>query len=472
MRCIGATTLKEYDNYFVKDAALARRFKKVDVNEPTRDDTVEIMLGIQGIYAKHHGIRYTLNAVKAAVDLSGRYIPDRQWPDKAIDVIDEAGAAFVLANEKLRKQGLPEEKIIRPAHIQRTVALMTGNKRAAEVTASATEKLRHMEEDLQANVFQQDDALRELSGAVKMASAGLRDPLKPIGSYLFAGPTGVGKTEAARQLAKTMGVELIRFDMSEYMERHAVSRLIGAPPGYVGFDQGGLLTDAIDKHKHAVLLLDEIEKAHPDVFNILLQVMDYGKLTDNNGKSVDFRNIILIMTTNAGATEDSRPAMGFGNSSQSESDKGAAIKNLFTPEFRNRLDRVIHFNKLHNMNPVVDKFLKELDIQLLDKKVSMEVDDLARAWLAKAGYDPQYGARPLARVIQEYIKKPLADELLFGRLEHGGEVYISATEPKDKKSELTFAFRSAAKPEKTDDEDAEYDDEEEPEARLPTPALV
>ena len=425
LRCIGSTTYKEFRNYFEKDRALVRRFQKIDVPEPSEDEAVKILEGLRPSFEAHHSVRYTAGALDAAVKLSTRYIHDRKLPDKAIDVIDEVGAAQMLRPQHLRK------KTIKAKDIEEIVAKMT-RVPIKTVTARDKEALRTLDEDIKAAVFGQDAAIEALASAIKLSRAGLRDPVKPIGCYLFAGPTGVGKTEVAKQLAKVMGIELIRFDMSEYMERHAVSRLIGAPPGYVGFDQGGLLTDAVDQHKHAVLLLDEIEKAHPDVFNILLQVMDYGKLTDNNGKTVDFRNIILIMTTNAGAADMSRPVMGFGQSMQREGEDTEAIKRLFTPEFRNRLDAVITFSGLtpRIIRNVVDKFVKELGAQLADKRVAIELDEEAAAWLAAKGYDPLYGARPLARVIQDQIKRPLADELLFGKLAKGGKVLVTIADDK------------------------------------------
>jgi ATP-dependent Clp protease ATP-binding subunit ClpA len=425
LRCIGSTTYKEFRNYFEKDRALVRRFQKIDVPEPSEDEAVKILEGLRPSFEAHHQVRYTAGALDAAVKLSTRYIHDRKLPDKAIDVIDEVGAAQMLRPVNLRK------KTIKAKDIEEIVAKMT-RVPIKTVTARDKEALRTLDEDIKAAVYGQDDAIEALASAIKLSRAGLRDPVKPIGCYLFAGPTGVGKTEVAKQLAKVMGIELVRFDMSEYMERHAVSRLIGAPPGYVGFDQGGLLTDAVDQHKHAVLLLDEIEKAHPDVFNILLQVMDYGKLTDNNGKTVDFRNIILIMTTNAGASDMSKPVMGFGQNLQREGEDTEAIKRLFTPEFRNRLDAVITFRGLTPtiIRSVVDKFVKELGAQLADKRVAIELDEDAAAWLAEKGYDPLYGARPLARVIQDRIKRPLADELLFGKLAKGGKVLVTIVDDK------------------------------------------
>ena len=427
IRCIGSTTYKEFRNYFEKDRALLRRFQKIDVDEPTVDDAVKIMMGLKPYYEEFHKVRYTSDAVKASVELSAKYINDRKLPDKAIDVIDEVGASQMLVAEGKRKKTIGvkeiEEVIAKIARIP-----------PKTVSKDDTEALRNLASELQAVVFGQDKAIEALAAAIKMARAGLREGGKPIGSYLFSGPTGVGKTEVARQLAKIMGIELVRFDMSEYMERHTVSRLIGAPPGYVGFDQGGLLTDAIDQHPHAVLLLDEIEKAHPDLFNLLLQVMDHGKLTDHNGKTIDFRSVILIMTTNAGAFEASKQAIGFGRG-RKEGEDEEAIKRLFTPEFRNRLDAVIQFAGLKPeiVALVVDKFILELENQLADRSVAIELTDEARIWIATKGYDDMYGARPLARFIQENVKKKLADELLFGRLAKGGTVLI-----KLKDNELDF----------------------------------
>ena len=424
LRCIGSTTYKEFRSYFEKDRALVRRFQKIDVPEPSEDESVRILDGLRPSFEQHHQVRYTQGALEAAVKLSTRYIHDRKLPDKAIDIIDEVGAAQMLKPLNLRK------KTIKARDIEEIVAKMT---RIPMKTVNAKDKeaLKTLDDDLKGVVFGQDQAIEALSAAIKLSRAGLRDAQKPIGSYLFSGPTGVGKTEVAKQLARIMSMELVRFDMSEYMERHTVSRLIGAPPGYVGFDQGGLLTDAIDQHRHCVLLLDEIEKAHPDLFNILLQVMDYGKLTDNNGKTVDFRNVILIMTTNAGAAEMSKPAMGFG-SQQREGEDTEAIKRMFTPEFRNRLDATIPFRGLAPdvIRHVVDKFVKELGAQLADKRVSIEVDDSVREWLAVKGYDIHFGARPLARVIQDAIKRPLAEELLFGRLAKGGRVIVTMADGK------------------------------------------
>ena len=418
MRCMGSTTYKEYRQHFEKDRALSRRFQKIDVNEPSVEDTVKILMGLKPYFEEHHDLRYTHDAIKAAVELSARYIHDRKLPDKAIDVIDEAGAAqHLLTDSKRRKTiGIKEiEAVI--AKIAR-IPPKTVSKDDAEV-------LRDLEKALKRVVFGQDRAIEALSSAIKLARAGLREPEKPIGNYLFAGPTGVGKTEVAKQLANILGVELLRFDMSEYMEKHAVSRLIGAPPGYVGFDQGGMLTDGIDQHPHCVLLLDEIEKAHPDVYNILLQVMDHGKLTDHNGRQVDFRNVVVIMTTNAGASDNAKESIGFGRAKRSGEDT-AAIERAFTPEFRNRLDAVIAFAPLGReiILQVVEKFVMQLEAQLLDRGVHIELSPEAALWLGEKGYDDKMGARPLGRVIQEHIKKPLAEELLFGKLVKGGLVHV------------------------------------------------
>ena len=438
LRCIGSTTYKEYTSYIEKDRALARRFQKIDVNEPTVPDAIKILQGLKPYYEDYHGLRYTKEALKAAVVLSERYIGDRKLPDKAIDVIDEVGAAQALLPESKRK------KTIGVRDVEAVISKMARipPKRMSNDDKSILEKL---ERDLKLVVFGQDRAIGELASAIKLSRAGLREPEKPIGNYLFSGPTGVGKTEVARQLAHSMGIELVRFDMSEYMERHTVSRLIGAPPGYVGFDQGGLLTDAIDQHRHAVLLLDEIEKAHPDLFNILLQIMDHGKLTDHTGKAVDFRNVILIMTTNAGATELAKPAIGFGREMR-DGDDEEAIKRAFSPEFRNRLDAVISFNSLppEVIAQVVDKFIAQLAAQLADRAVSIELSEGAGTWLAKKGYDQAYGARPLARVIQEHIKKLLADELLFGRLVKGGHVKVLVEE-----NNLSFEIINIEPPKKS-----------------------
>jgi len=418
LRCIGSTTYKEYRSYFEKDRALVRRFQKIDVNEPSLEDTIKIVKGLKPYYEAHHRVKYTGEAIKSAVELSARYINDRKLPDKALDVIDEAGAAQML---------LPASKRRRVITVKEIEAVVAKIARIPPKSVSTDDRqvLQNLEKDLRAVVYGQDAAIEALAAAIKLSRAGLREPEKPIGSYLFSGPTGVGKTEVARQLAKTLGVELKRFDMSEYMERHTVSRLIGAPPGYVGFDQGGLLTDAIDQHPHCVLLLDEIEKAHPDLFNILLQVMDHGKLTDHNGKTVDFRNVILIMTTNAGAAEMAKSAIGFGQEMRVGEDV-EAINRMFTPEFRNRLDAVVGFNRLkpETIHRVVDKFVGDLERQLADRQVVIIVSDEARTWLAEKGFDELFGARPLARVIQDSIKKPLADELLFGRLVKGGTVRV------------------------------------------------
>ncbi|MEL0088916.1 MAG: ATP-dependent Clp protease ATP-binding subunit ClpA [Rhodospirillales bacterium] len=418
LRCIGSTTYKEYRSYFEKDRALVRRFQKIDVNEPSVDDAIKIMMGLKPVYEEHHHVRFTRDAIRTAVELSARYINDRKLPDKAIDVIDEVGAAQMLLPASRRKKTIG---------IKDVEAIVAKIARIPPKSVSRDDKqaLGTLETDLKAAVFGQGPAIEALASAVKLARAGLRQPEKPIGNYLFAGPTGVGKTEAAKQLAKTLGVELVRFDMSEYLERHSVSRLIGAPPGYVGFDQGGLLTDAVDKNPHVVLLLDEIEKAHPDVYNVLLQIMDHGKLTDHSGKQVDFRNVILIMTTNAGAADLAKPAIGFGRSIREGDDK-EAINRLFTPEFRNRLDAIISFKALppEVIDRVVDKFIAELEGQLAERGVSIEISSKARAWLGEKGYSPEYGARPLARIIQEYVKKPLAEELLFGKLSEGGAVEV------------------------------------------------
>ena len=418
LRCMGSTTYKEFRQHFEKDRALVRRFQKIDVNEPTIEDSIKILKGLKTYYEEFHKLRYTNDALKAAVELSARYISDRKLPDKAIDIIDEAGASQMLLPESRRK------KVIGLKEVEAVVAKIARIP-PKSVSKSDTEALLQLESDLKRAVYGQDDAIEQLSAAMKMARAGLRDPNKPIGCYLFSGPTGTGKTETARQLSSTLGIELLRFDMSEYMERHTVSRLIGAPPGYVGFDQGGLLTDAVDQHPHCVVLLDEIEKAHPDVFNILLQVMDHGVLTDANGKKVDFRNVVLIMTTNAGASDAQRNAIGFGRSKR-EDEVDEALKRLFTPEFRNRLDAIVQFRPLtpEIIRQVVIKFVMQLEGQLADRNVTIETTDEAADWLAKNGFDELYGARPLGRVIQEHIKKPLADEILFGRLTRGGHVKV------------------------------------------------
>jgi ATP-dependent Clp protease ATP-binding subunit ClpA len=420
LKCIGSTTYQEYRGIFEKDRALARRFQKIDVSEPTIDETYEILRGLKTRFEEHHGVRYTVKALRAAADLSARYITDRHLPDKAIDVIDEAGANRRMQPEATRRKTIT-------VHDVENIVAKIARIPPRNVSASDMETLRNLERDLKMVVFGQDAAIDTLAASIKMARSGLRDEGKPIGSFLFTGPTGVGKTEVSRQLAKILGIELVRFDMSEYMERHTVSRLIGAPPGYVGYDEGGLLTDAILKQPHAVLLLDEIEKAHPDVFNLLLQVMDHGTLTDTNGRKVDFRNVILIMTSNAGASEVSRSSMGFVQQDHS-SDGMEAIKRMFTPEFRNRLDGIIQFKPLdpRTIANVVDKFIIQLEAQLEQKKVSLVVDDSARAWLAARGFDEKMGARPMTRILQEHIKKPLANEILFGRLANGGEVRVLA----------------------------------------------
>ena len=439
LRCIGSTTYKEYRQHFEKDRALVRRFQKIDVKEPTVDDTIEILKGLKPYFEEFHKLKYSNEAIKAAVELSAKYIHDRKLPDKAIDVIDETGASQMLVTEAKRK------KLITIEDIEATVATMARIP-PKTISKSDAEVLSNLERDLKRLVFGQEKAIESLSAAIKLSRAGLREPEKPIGCYLFSGPTGVGKTEVAKQLAALMGVELLRFDMSEYMEKHTVSRLIGAPPGYVGFDQGGLLTDGVDQHPHCVLLLDEIEKAHPDLFNILLQVMDHGKLTDHNGKQVDFRNVILIMTTNAGASELVRPPIGF-NRAKREGDDTEAINRLFTPEFRNRLDAVVSFASLPReiIHQVVEKFIFQLEGLLSDRGVTIELTEEATDWLAERGYDERFGARPLARVIQEHIKKPLADEVLFGRLEKGGTVRVVVNE-KDGEKVLGFEYLKAPEP--------------------------
>lgn len=418
LRCMGSTTYKEYRQHFEKDRALSRRFQKIDVNEPSIEDTIKILKGLKSYFEKHHDIKYSSDAIKTAVELSARYIHDRKLPDKAIDVIDEAGAAQQLLAESKKR------KIITVKEIESVVAKIARIP-PKSLTKDDAQNLQDLESSLKRVVFGQDFAISALSSAIKLSRAGLREPEKPIGNYLFAGPTGVGKTEVAKQLADTLGVELIRFDMSEYMEKHAISRLIGAPPGYVGFDQGGLLTDGIDQHPHSVLLLDEIEKAHPDVFNILLQIMDHGKLTDHNGRKVDFRNTILIMTSNAGASDMAKAAIGFGRDKR-EGEDTAAIERIFSPEFRNRLDAVISFASLGReiITKVVEKFVLQLEAQLMDRNVTFELSQKAAEWLGEKGYDEKMGARPLARVIQEEIKRPLADELLFGKLAKGGIVKV------------------------------------------------
>jgi ATP-dependent Clp protease ATP-binding subunit ClpA len=426
LRCIGSTTYNEYRGIFEKDHALARRFQKIDITEPSVSDTVDILRGLKSRYEEHHGIKYEDEALQAAAELAARHINDRHMPDKAIDVVDEAGANLRLQPAEKRASSVTVTQI-------ENVVARIARIPPKNVSLSDRDVLKNLERNLKLTIFGQDRAIEALSSAIKMSRSGLGDQRKPVGSFLFSGPTGVGKTEVTRQLAIAMGVEFVRFDMSEYMERHTVSRLIGAPPGYVGFDQGGLLTEAIAKHPHSVLLLDEIEKAHPDVYNLLLQVMDHGTLTDNNGRKADFRHVIIVMTTNAGALEMSRPSIGF---TQSDTDPDAmeAIKRLFSPEFRNRLDSVIQFSGLDQdtIERVVDKLLVEAEAQLEQKRVSISVDEPARRWIAKKGYDPKMGARPMARVIQEFIKRPLAEELLFGKLVNGGHVEVTLSEDGDK----------------------------------------
>ncbi|MDB4409442.1 ATP-dependent Clp protease ATP-binding subunit ClpA [Gammaproteobacteria bacterium] len=434
LKCIGSTTFQEYRGIFEKDHALTRRFQKVDINEPSVEETIDILKGLKTRFEEHHKIKYSARALRSAAELADRYINDRHLPDKAVDVIDEAGAGQRLLPPSRRK------KTVSVSDIEHVIAQMA---RIPEKTVSASDKegLRNLERDLKMVVYGQDDAIETLAAAIKMSRSGLGNADKPIGSFLFAGPTGVGKTEVTRQLARIMGLELVRFDMSEYMERHTVSRLIGAPPGYIGYDQGGLLTEAITKNPHVVLLLDEVEKAHPDVFNLLLQVMDHGTLTDNNGRKADFRNVAIIMTTNAGAQDSSRASIGFTRQDHS-SDAMEAIKRLFTPEFRNRLDAIVQFNALgpENISRVVDKFIFELEAQLQEQNVTIEVDADARIWLAERGYDPKMGARPMTRTIQQYIKKPLAEELLFGELAQGGHLIIHPGE-----DELSFEIKGKEK---------------------------
>ncbi len=438
IRCVGSTTYKEFRNHFEKDRALLRRFQKIDVNEPTVEDTIKILKGLRTAFEEHHPVKYTPDAIKTAVELSARYINDRKLPDKAIDVIDEVGAMQMLVPPSKRR------KTITAREIEKVISTMA---RIPPKSVSKDDKkaLEHLERDLKQVVFGQDKAIEVLSTAMKLSRAGLRDADKPIGSFLFSGPTGVGKTEVARQLADIMGIPLQRFDMSEYMERHSVSRLIGAPPGYVGFDQGGLLTDAIDQQPHCVLLLDEIEKAHPDLFNILLQVMDNGRLTDHHGKTVDFRNVVLIMTTNAGAADMQRSGIGFGDVSKADAGD-EAVKKLFTPEFRNRLDAIVPFAYLGKpvVARVVDKFILQLELQLADQNVHIQFDSDARSWLAERGYDKLYGARPMGRLIQDKVKQPLAEELLFGKLAQGGEVHVSTKDDEDGKPILAFELTPAA----------------------------
>jgi ATP-dependent Clp protease ATP-binding subunit ClpA len=434
LKCVGSTTFQEYRGIFEKDHALTRRFQKVDITEPSVEETIDILKGLKTRFEEYHKIKYSARALRSAAELADRYINDRHLPDKAVDVIDEAGAGQRLLPPSRRK------KTVGVHEIEHVIAQMA---RIPEKTVSATDKegLRNLERDLKMVVYGQDDAIETLSAAIKMSRSGLGNDEKPIGSFLFAGPTGVGKTEVTRQLARIMGLELVRFDMSEYMERHTVSRLIGAPPGYVGYDQGGLLTEAITKNPHVVLLLDEVEKAHPDVFNLLLQVMDHGTLTDNNGRKADFRNVAIVMTTNAGAQDSSRASIGFTRQDHS-SDAMEAIKRLFTPEFRNRLDAIVQFNALgpDHISRVVDKFIFELEAQLQEQNVTIEVTADARVWLAERGYDPKMGARPMARTIQQYIKKPLAEELLFGELAQGGHLIINLGD-----DELSFEIKGKEK---------------------------
>jgi ATP-dependent Clp protease ATP-binding subunit ClpA len=438
LRCMGSTTYKEFRQHFEKDRALARRFQKIDVDEPSVEDSIKILKGLKPYFEEHHDVKYTADAIKIAVELAARYINDRKLPDKAIDVIDEAGAAQHLLSDSKRRKTIGVKEIEAVVAKIARIPPKTVSKDDAEV-------LRDLEAGLKRVVFGQDSAIGTVASAIKLARAGLREPEKPIGNYLFAGPTGVGKTEVAKQLADGLGVKLIRFDMSEYMEKHAISRLIGAPPGYVGFDQGGMLTDSVDQNPHCVLLLDEIEKAHPDVFNILLQVMDHGKLTDHNGRTTDFRNVVLIMTSNAGASEMSKAAIGFGRDRR-EGEDTAAIERTFTPEFRNRLDAVVSFAPLGRgvIAQVVEKFVLQLEAQLMDRNVSIEITKAAADWLGDKGYDNKMGARPLGRVIQEHIKKPLAEELLFGKLTKGGIVKVGV-----KAGELDLKIEEPQKPQIT-----------------------
>ncbi|MEM9839995.1 MAG: AAA family ATPase, partial [Pseudomonadota bacterium] len=455
LKCMGSTTFKEYKQHFEKDRALSRRFQKIDVMEPSVPDTIEIVRGLRDAFEKHHGLIYTDEAIKTAVELSAKYMTDRKLPDKAIDVIDEAGARQMLY--------APEERVkeIGVHQVEEIIAVMARIP-PKSVSKSDTERLKNLGADIKRVVFGQDEAIDALSAAIKLSRAGLREPDKPIGNYLFAGPTGVGKTEVAKQLSNMMGVELLRFDMSEYMERHTVSRLIGAPPGYVGFDQGGgLLTDAVDQNPHAVVLLDEIEKAHPEIFNILLQVMDNGQLTDSHGKKIDFRNIILIMTTNAGASDANRMEIGFGRG-RANSEQETAINKLFTPEFRNRLDAVIPFAGLSKpiIDRIVAKFVLQLEAQLADRNVTFELTDDATRWLSERGFDEEMGARPLARTIQEHIKKPIADEILFGTLRHGGVVRVTLDDDKN------LAFEYIPEDPARVDPDAEGQGEEDEKERV------
>ncbi|MGV6838970.1 MAG: ATP-dependent Clp protease ATP-binding subunit ClpA [Planktomarina sp.] len=442
LRCMGSTTYKEFRQHFEKDRALSRRFQKIDVNEPSVEDSVKILKGLKPYFEDHHDIKYTADAIKTAVELSARYIGDRKLPDKAIDVIDEAGAAQHLVADSKRRKTIGVKEI-------EAVVAKIARIPPKSVSKDDAEVLRDLEASLKRVVFGQDTAIETLASAIKLARAGLREPEKPIGNYLFAGPTGVGKTEVAKQLADTLGVEMLRFDMSEYMEKHAISRLIGAPPGYVGFDQGGQLTDGVDQNPHCVLLLDEIEKAHPDVFNILLQVMDHGKLTDHNGRATDFRNVVLIMTSNAGAADQARAPVGFGRESR-EGEDTAAIERMFTPEFRNRLDAIVSFAPLPRdvIAQVVEKFVLQLEAQLMDRGVTIELTRAAADWLGDKGYDDKMGARPLARVIQEHIKKPLAEELLFGKLTKGGIVKVGV-----KDGALDLRIEEPGKPQISDNGD-------------------
>jgi ATP-dependent Clp protease ATP-binding subunit ClpA len=446
LRCMGSTTYKEYRQHFEKDRALSRRFLKIDVSEPTPEDAVLILQGLKSYFEDFHKVTYSTDAVDAAVQLSVRHITDRKLPDKAIDIIDEAGARTKLVPEADRKTEIGVKEI-------EAVVSKIARIPPKSISRDDEKALKSLSQDLKRMVFGQDTAIEQVAAAVKLARAGLREPNKPIGSYLFAGPTGVGKTEVARQLAMTQGLELLRFDMSEYMERHTVSRLIGAPPGYVGYDQGGLLTDAVNQNPHCVLLLDEIEKAHPDIYNILLQVMDNGFLTDSNGRKVDFRNVIIIMTTNAGAADAAKSEIGFGRGMKDD-EQEAAIKRRFTPEFRNRLDATVMFAPLskEHIGRVVDKFIIQLEAQLADRKIEFEVTKGANQWIADKGYDKRYGARPLGRTIQEYVKKPLADEILFGKLKYGGLVKVGIDR---KKENLTFKFIPTPKPKAPEDDTSE-----------------
>ena len=448
LRCMGSTTFKEYKQHFEKDRALSRRFRKIDVVEPSVPDAIKILIGLKEKFEEFHGLRYTNEAIKAAVELSDRYLTDRKLPDKAIDVIDEAGASQWLKPESKRR------KVVGVKDIEAIVAKIARIP-PKQVTKDDAAQLKSLETDLKRVVFGQDEAIEALAASIKMARAGLREPNKPIGSYLFTGPTGVGKTEVAKQLASILGVEMLRFDMSEYMERHTVSRLIGAPPGYVGYDQGGLLTDGVDQHPHCVLLLDEIEKAHQDLFNILLQVMDNGALTDANGRKVDFRNVILIMTTNAGASDAAKNSIGFG-AGKKEDEQEEALKRLFTPEFRNRLDATVMFGALSPevIDRVVEKFILQLEVQLADRNVTISVTKAAKDWLAERGFDSAMGARPLARTIQEHVKKPMAEELLFGKLAKGGEVKIDVDKTDSEKLKFRYIETKPSKARKASESDS------------------